>query len=184
MDNLYKFMFGPGDEASDALSVRERGTNIDRDRESVRESLKDTEIDRDDPAAAAPVGEDKLLYSPSRILSLKNVKVCGLHLLSLPPPPSSLLLPPLPTVVTSFFNIAASSSSPHTLASHWLPCLDHSYSQHYSVPNNDFYKYLLGPWKRTLEWREFGGGFAHLRTSNVAVMASVPTLQFNRFPFT
>jgi len=42
--------------------------------------------------------------------------------------------------------------------------------KHFSLPNNDFYKYLLGAWKRNLEWREFGHSFSHLRTSNVAVL--------------
>eukprot|EP00656_Telonema_subtile_P000374 TRINITY_DN10171_c0_g1_i2.p1 TRINITY_DN10171_c0_g1~~TRINITY_DN10171_c0_g1_i2.p1 ORF type:complete len:146 (+),score=23.46 TRINITY_DN10171_c0_g1_i2:111-548(+) len=33
-----------------------------------------------------------------------------------------------------------------------------------------FDRYLVGAWKRTLQWREFGGSFAHLRTSNTIVV--------------
>ena len=33
----------------------------------------------------------------------------------------------------------------------------------------DFYKYLQGYWKRNLQWREFGGGFRHLQSSNTLV---------------
>ena len=39
----------------------------------------------------------------------------------------------------------------------------------YAVPNDDFGRYLVGTWKRNLEWREFGGRFQHLRTSNTVV---------------
>ena len=35
-----------------------------------------------------------------------------------------------------------------------------------------FDRYLVGSWKRTLQWREFGGAFAHLRTSNTIVVVS------------
>ena len=34
----------------------------------------------------------------------------------------------------------------------------------------DIYKYLVGAWKRNLEWREFGHEFAHLRESNSIVV--------------
>ncbi|KAG2382172.1 hypothetical protein C9374_005374 [Naegleria lovaniensis] len=30
----------------------------------------------------------------------------------------------------------------------------------------DFFTYLIGKWKRNLEWREFGGIYQHLSTSN------------------
>ncbi|KAL6055471.1 SKICH domain-containing protein [Balamuthia mandrillaris] len=40
----------------------------------------------------------------------------------------------------------------------------------YSVPDHDFYHFLLGAWKRNLEWREFGGTFPHVRTSNTVVL--------------
>eukprot|EP01132_Coremiostelium_polycephalum_P003221 gene3221-4033_t len=40
----------------------------------------------------------------------------------------------------------------------------------YQLPDNDFYSYLLGSWKRNLEWKEFGGLFQHLRTSNTVVL--------------
>jgi len=69
---LGKSLFGGSnagdDDVSDTVSVRERVKPTDRDRESVRETLKDTELDKDLAA------DDKSLYSPSRILSLKNSK--------------------------------------------------------------------------------------------------------------
>lgn len=34
----------------------------------------------------------------------------------------------------------------------------------YRVPGDDISGYLLGAWKRNLEWREFGPGFQHVRT--------------------
>ncbi len=34
----------------------------------------------------------------------------------------------------------------------------------------DFAKFLQGTWKRNLEWREFGGTFQHLKTSNTIVV--------------
>eukprot|EP01088_Endostelium_zonatum_P021291 TRINITY_DN8317_c0_g1_i1.p1 TRINITY_DN8317_c0_g1~~TRINITY_DN8317_c0_g1_i1.p1 ORF type:complete len:182 (+),score=22.22 TRINITY_DN8317_c0_g1_i1:58-603(+) len=40
----------------------------------------------------------------------------------------------------------------------------------YRVPNDDLYKFLIGTWKRNLEWREFGNNFPHLRTSNTLVL--------------
>ncbi|CAM9700670.1 unnamed protein product [Phaeothamnion confervicola] len=40
----------------------------------------------------------------------------------------------------------------------------------YEVPDNDFCQYLIGAWKRNLEWRHFGGSFKHLRTSNSVVV--------------
>ncbi|EFA84942.1 hypothetical protein PPL_01935 [Heterostelium album PN500] len=40
----------------------------------------------------------------------------------------------------------------------------------YQIPDNDFYSYLIGTWKRNLEWKEFGGLFPHIRTSNTVVM--------------
>ncbi|CAM9356315.1 unnamed protein product [Ascophyllum nodosum] len=42
-------------------------------------------------------------------------------------------------------------------------------SLRYSVPDDDICGYLLGVWKRTLEWREFGPSFEHIRTSNSLV---------------
>jgi hypothetical protein len=36
----------------------------------------------------------------------------------------------------------------------------------------DFYRYLQGYWKRNLQWREFGGGFRHLQSSNTLVRIS------------
>lgn len=33
-----------------------------------------------------------------------------------------------------------------------------------------FDRYLVGSWKRTLQWRQFGGSFSHLRTSNTVVV--------------
>jgi hypothetical protein len=38
------------------------------------------------------------------------------------------------------------------------------------LPQIDIYKYLCGSWKRNLEWREFGGLFQHIRTSNTVVV--------------
>eukprot|EP00696_Hemimastix_kukwesjijk_P003640 gnl/Hemi2/1444_TR510_c0_g1_i1.p1 gnl/Hemi2/1444_TR510_c0_g1~~gnl/Hemi2/1444_TR510_c0_g1_i1.p1 ORF type:complete len:182 (-),score=41.59 gnl/Hemi2/1444_TR510_c0_g1_i1:53-598(-) len=35
---------------------------------------------------------------------------------------------------------------------------------------SDFYQFLVGAWKRNLEWREFGGSFAHERTTNSVVV--------------
>jgi len=40
----------------------------------------------------------------------------------------------------------------------------------YQVPAGDFGAYLLGPWKRTLECREFGKTYEHQRTSNSVVV--------------
>eukprot|EP01111_Echinosteliopsis_oligospora_P012926 TRINITY_DN450_c0_g1_i1.p1 TRINITY_DN450_c0_g1~~TRINITY_DN450_c0_g1_i1.p1 ORF type:complete len:224 (-),score=62.36 TRINITY_DN450_c0_g1_i1:8-679(-) len=40
----------------------------------------------------------------------------------------------------------------------------------FKIPDNDFFTYLLGSWKRNLEWRELGGAFQHLRTSNTIVL--------------
>ncbi|CAM9778924.1 unnamed protein product, partial [Ectocarpus sp. 8 AP-2014] len=34
----------------------------------------------------------------------------------------------------------------------------------YRLPDDNIYEYLLGSWKRSLEWREFGPGFQHVRT--------------------
>eukprot|EP01113_Clastostelium_recurvatum_P007962 TRINITY_DN1372_c0_g1_i2.p1 TRINITY_DN1372_c0_g1~~TRINITY_DN1372_c0_g1_i2.p1 ORF type:complete len:161 (-),score=29.40 TRINITY_DN1372_c0_g1_i2:372-854(-) len=39
----------------------------------------------------------------------------------------------------------------------------------FRVPDNDFYTFLTGTWKRNLEWREFGGQYQHLRSSNTVV---------------
>eukprot|EP00164_Ancoracysta_twista_P012188 GFYU01019058.1.p1 GENE.GFYU01019058.1~~GFYU01019058.1.p1 ORF type:complete len:183 (-),score=36.68 GFYU01019058.1:687-1235(-) len=39
----------------------------------------------------------------------------------------------------------------------------------YRLPNNDFATYLVGGWKRNLEWRDFGGNFGHRRTFNTFV---------------
>lgn len=36
-------------------------------------------------------------------------------------------------------------------------------------PVLDFYSYLQGCWKRNLQWREFGGSFRHMRSSNALV---------------
>ncbi len=40
----------------------------------------------------------------------------------------------------------------------------------YQVPAGDFGAYLLGPWKRTLECREFGKTYEHQRTSSSVVV--------------
>ncbi|ELR12511.1 uncharacterized protein ACA1_028150 [Acanthamoeba castellanii str. Neff] len=40
----------------------------------------------------------------------------------------------------------------------------------FNLPDDDFYKFLVGAWKRNLEWREFGGTYAHVRTSNTVVL--------------
>jgi len=37
-------------------------------------------------------------------------------------------------------------------------------------PVTDLYAYLQGCWCRNLEWREFGGGFRHLHSSNTLVV--------------
>lgn len=34
----------------------------------------------------------------------------------------------------------------------------------------DFAEYLVGTWKRNLEWRNFGGAFEHMRSSNTIVV--------------
>ncbi|CAM9852335.1 unnamed protein product, partial [Hapterophycus canaliculatus] len=39
----------------------------------------------------------------------------------------------------------------------------------YRLPNDDICGFLLGSWKRSLEWREFGPSFQHVRTSNSLV---------------
>eukprot|EP00742_Colponemidia_sp_Colp-10_P005049 GILJ01005394.1.p1 GENE.GILJ01005394.1~~GILJ01005394.1.p1 ORF type:complete len:200 (-),score=14.10 GILJ01005394.1:342-899(-) len=36
----------------------------------------------------------------------------------------------------------------------------------YILPDGDFGKYLPGVWKRTLDWRHFGGSFDHIHCSN------------------
>lgn len=41
---------------------------------------------------------------------------------------------------------------------------------HFELENGDFAAYLVGPWKRNLEWRHFGGIFSHLRTTNNTVV--------------
>ena len=38
------------------------------------------------------------------------------------------------------------------------------------APNFNFCSFLVGKWKRNLEWRHFGGSFEHLRTSNTIVV--------------
>ncbi|CAM9569440.1 unnamed protein product [Scytosiphon promiscuus] len=42
-------------------------------------------------------------------------------------------------------------------------------SLRYRLPDDDICRFLLGSWKRNLEWREFGPGFQHVRTSNSLV---------------
>lgn len=42
----------------------------------------------------------------------------------------------------------------------------------------DFYSYLIGTWKRNLEWREFGGSYAHLKTSNTICKAQYEGIHF------
>ena len=44
-----------------------------------------------------------------------------------------------------------------------------SFSTHFSVPDGDVIAYLQGCWKRSLEWRHFGGGYQHLGTSNTII---------------
>jgi len=44
-----------------------------------------------------------------------------------------------------------------------------SSSKHFHIPDNDFFTYLTGTWKRNLEWREFGGQYQHIRESNTVV---------------
>eukprot|EP00611_Tribonema_gayanum_P006821 TRINITY_DN1615_c0_g1_i3.p1 TRINITY_DN1615_c0_g1~~TRINITY_DN1615_c0_g1_i3.p1 ORF type:complete len:139 (-),score=14.90 TRINITY_DN1615_c0_g1_i3:933-1349(-) len=39
----------------------------------------------------------------------------------------------------------------------------------YAVPDGDLTQYLLGTWKRCLQWRYFGPGFAHLCGSSSIV---------------
>ena len=52
-----------------------------------------------------------------------------------------------------------------------------SFSTQFTVPNGDIISYLQGFWKRSLEWRHFGGGYQHLGTSNtiIAIEESDPT---------
>jgi len=40
----------------------------------------------------------------------------------------------------------------------------------------DLNKYLVGAWKRNLEWREFGHDFAHVRESNSIVVVRLALL--------
>lgn len=44
-----------------------------------------------------------------------------------------------------------------------------SFQTQYTIPNGDLITYLQGTWKRSLEWRHFGGGYQHLRTSNTII---------------
>ena len=37
----------------------------------------------------------------------------------------------------------------------------------------DFPSFLKGDWKRTMEFRELGGSFQHLRTSNIVIQVGV-----------
>lgn len=46
---------------------------------------------------------------------------------------------------------------------------DNSNPVRYEVPHGDFCSFLKGFWKRNLEWRHFGGSFAHLRATNNVV---------------
>jgi hypothetical protein len=40
----------------------------------------------------------------------------------------------------------------------------------YQLPDNDLYRFLIGAWKRNLEWREYGGSFPYVRTSSTVVL--------------
>jgi len=40
----------------------------------------------------------------------------------------------------------------------------------YQVPGGNFGQYLQGAWKRTLECREFGKSYEHLKTINSVVV--------------
>jgi hypothetical protein len=44
-----------------------------------------------------------------------------------------------------------------------------SFSTQFTVPEGDVIAYLQGCWKRSLEWRHFGGGYQHLGTSNTII---------------
>ena len=44
-----------------------------------------------------------------------------------------------------------------------------TFSTQFSVPGGDVIAYLRGAWKRSLEWRHFGGGYQHLGTSNTVI---------------
>lgn len=54
----------------------------------------------------------------------------------------------------------------------------------------DISRFLIGTWKRNLEWRQFGGTFQHVRTSNTIVlieefsrMDAEPNTRFLRWSF-
>ncbi|CCI48769.1 unnamed protein product [Albugo candida] len=60
----------------------------------------------------------------------------------------------------------------------------------YSIPSGDFAKYLIGHWKRNLDWRHFGGSFKHLRVTNNVVLieedddaAAQPSTKFLRWSY-
>ncbi|CEG38458.1 -like protein [Plasmopara halstedii] len=60
----------------------------------------------------------------------------------------------------------------------------------YAIPSGDICAYLKGFWKRNLEWRHFGSGFQHLRSTNSVVFieedadaARQPNTQFLRWSF-
>ena len=46
----------------------------------------------------------------------------------------------------------------------------HQGQGHYAIPDNDWARYLVGCWKRNLEYREFGGSFSHIRTTNAVIV--------------
>ena len=55
----------------------------------------------------------------------------------------------------------------------------HQGQGHYAIPDNDWARYLVGCWKRNLEYREFGGSFSHIRTTNAVIVieeVAVPQL--------
>lgn len=58
----------------------------------------------------------------------------------------------------------------------------------YAIADGDFCGFLQGFWKRNLEWRHFGGSFAHLRATNNVVFiqedrdaAHQPNTQYVRY---
>ena len=39
----------------------------------------------------------------------------------------------------------------------------------YCVPDGDFASFLVGTWRRNLEWRQFGGGFRPLKSDSLII---------------
>lgn len=72
---------------------------------------------------------------------------------------------PHPRATSYHVVLYLSNSLVATNISSLLPLLTRATEKlRYSLPDDDISRYLVGVWKRTLELREFGPGFQHVRT--------------------